>query len=1007
MKYRLGLDLGTNSIGWAMIQLDPEGAPKKILKAGARIFSDGRDPKDKTSLATARRIARSARRRRDRYLKRRARLLKVLIKLGLMPADESRRLTLRTLNPYFLRARAATDAVSPYELGRALFHLNQRRGFHSNRRVLNGDEQKLIGPKIEETRAALGSRTAGQYLWTRLQEGQSTRCRHELDLYFDRAMLKAEFEIIRSRQGATQQLDDDAWNLLQSVIFFQRPLKPIEAAPCSLDPSSGSRAPTALPSFQEFRILHELSNLRLIGPDRRERALTTEEHSRAFAILNRKKELPFEKLRKELALSDDVEFNLESETRTKLKGNATAEFFASKNRLGKSWSQLSLEMQDQLVGWVLMEPRPSLPLDLLSLTPEHRQCIENISDEQLPSGHCRFSMTTLRRLLPLMRNGQRFEKAKLEGGFEEARPQSSSYLEYYGKVLPEAVVPLRQGSRMAGSADEKKHGRIPNPTVHIGLNQLRKIVNRLTEVYGKPEEIHLEIVRDLKMTREQQSLLRRRQAEDKKRNDRYREMLSGMGLPDSYDNRMRLRLWEELSPDVNDRHCPYTGQRISATQLFSPAIHIEHILPFSETLDDGIANKTLSTLQANKEKGNRSPFEAWGHNSTAYMKILERASTLPKNKRWRFDPDAMSKFREGDRWLARQLTDTAYLARVARKFLSSLVTENKVRVLPGRLTALLRHHWGLNSVLSPENVKDRSLDHRHHAVDAIVVALTDASLLNAISKMSSRGTIGRLGNIPTPWPNLREEANRIVQDIITSHRVNHNPQGRLFDETSYGATPLGGHEFREGYNLVARKPLIALTENQVEQVRDERLRTSLQAAVDASKDEDLKGVLANWGLKEGIKTLRVLKKDASAIPVQGKMLIPDHLVCIQIWEMPPAKGENRGVLHKDLVGVQGHEILKMKNAKSGSQAWRPHPAAKLLMKIHKGDTVVFESKKTGRKEIAKVFSLKPSQNLIACRRVNEIKGTPFFLTLGTMKAENLRVVRIDEIGRIQDGGPIL
>lgn len=89
MPYRIGLDLGANSLGWWLYELDAHGRPCKSLGGGVRIFSDGRNPKDKTSLAVARRIARGARRRRDRYLKRRKQLMQALIRHGLMPAEES------------------------------------------------------------------------------------------------------------------------------------------------------------------------------------------------------------------------------------------------------------------------------------------------------------------------------------------------------------------------------------------------------------------------------------------------------------------------------------------------------------------------------------------------------------------------------------------------------------------------------------------------------------------------------------------------------------------------------------------------------------------------------------------------------------------------------------------------------------------------------------------------------------------------------------------------------
>jgi CRISPR-associated endonuclease Csn1 len=137
MKYRLALDLGTTSLGWAMIRLnqDEQPAPIAIIKAGVRIFSDGRNPKDGSSLAVTRREARAMRRRRDRLLKRKSRMMHTLTEHGFFPADPLKRKELETLNPYALRAKGLDSALTPAEFARALFHINQRRGFKSNRKT--------------------------------------------------------------------------------------------------------------------------------------------------------------------------------------------------------------------------------------------------------------------------------------------------------------------------------------------------------------------------------------------------------------------------------------------------------------------------------------------------------------------------------------------------------------------------------------------------------------------------------------------------------------------------------------------------------------------------------------------------------------------------------------------------------------------------------------------------------------------------------------------------------
>ena len=209
MRYRLALDLGSTSLGWAMVRLDAGSAPCAVIKAGVRIFSDGRNPKDGSSLAVTRREARAMRRRRDRLLKRKARMMRLLLKHGFFPADEGQRKALQVLDPFALRAAGLERALTPAEFARALFHINQRRGFKSNRRTDKKDNDSgALKTAIGTLRAAMeaeGARTVGEWLHRRQAGGKTVRARYRqdrvtvdnktridkrYDLYIDRAMIE-------------------------------------------------------------------------------------------------------------------------------------------------------------------------------------------------------------------------------------------------------------------------------------------------------------------------------------------------------------------------------------------------------------------------------------------------------------------------------------------------------------------------------------------------------------------------------------------------------------------------------------------------------------------------------------------------------------------------------------------------------------------------------------------------------------------------------------------------
>ena len=177
-RYRLGLDVGTNSLGWCVLELDNKSNPDRIEATGVRIFSDGRGEESKATLAATRREKRSARRLRDRFKQRQAYLLKELTDAGLFPKDERLRKELEKLNPLELRAKALTERLAPYEVGRALFHLNQRRGFKNNRKDRSKeaeDRQKALTAPSDKIELTYGS--FGSFLWQRQQNGLPVRAR--------------------------------------------------------------------------------------------------------------------------------------------------------------------------------------------------------------------------------------------------------------------------------------------------------------------------------------------------------------------------------------------------------------------------------------------------------------------------------------------------------------------------------------------------------------------------------------------------------------------------------------------------------------------------------------------------------------------------------------------------------------------------------------------------------------------------------------------------------------
>ncbi|MBI0009151.1 type II CRISPR RNA-guided endonuclease Cas9, partial [Bartonella sp. M0193] len=290
---RFSFDIGTNSIGWAVFQLNNKQEAVKILNAGARIFSDGRDPQSGDPLAVRRRTVRSASRMRDRYLRRRKRTLDKLIGYGLLPEDKAARdkILLETndkpsgsrdkkTDPYSLRARALEEKLPLAYVARALFHIGQRRGFKSNRKAdRKSNEKGKIAVGIEELSGLMHqshASTLGAYLAKRRDEGHVVRLRANSEaltdkayaFYPERSMLEDEFRKIWQAQAEyypdvlTKEREEELFH----VMFFQRPLKEQKVGFCTLVEGE-LRLPKSDPLFQQFRLYKEINELAIILPD--------------------------------------------------------------------------------------------------------------------------------------------------------------------------------------------------------------------------------------------------------------------------------------------------------------------------------------------------------------------------------------------------------------------------------------------------------------------------------------------------------------------------------------------------------------------------------------------------------------------------------------------------------------------------------------------------------------------------------------------------------------------
>lgn len=394
----LGLDLGTNSIGWGLLSEINKSIeePKNIIGAGVNNFPEGVTPKDKEPRNIKRRLAKGVRTQTRRRSKRKELLAKVLRDLGWMPQveDKGRLKDWLQLNPYELRKKALDTELGLQELGRVLYHLNQRRGFESNLKANMGNEdakkaEGVVKTDINNLRQNLhtkGFRTLGEYLASidaknknieeykvdeEAKKPEPCEIERIRNRYTSRDMFKEEFDLIWEKQSKKhsqlkwsksnpefeelihQYVREDLQEeysqknlkdfIKNHIIFYQRELKPQTPDNCNFEPKE-IKIPRSAIAFQEIRLWQFLGNIRVSGQGRRNEPLTPDEKRRIFEEANFKKEFSIGDIKKWLNLKG-YSFNYKDQR--KQKGNTTvaklSEVFGQ-----KTWINFSRTEQEAI-----------------------------------------------------------------------------------------------------------------------------------------------------------------------------------------------------------------------------------------------------------------------------------------------------------------------------------------------------------------------------------------------------------------------------------------------------------------------------------------------------------------------------------------------------------------------------------------------------------------------------------------------------------------------------------
>ena len=459
----------------------------------------------------------------------------------------------------------------------------------------------------------------------------------------------------------------------------------------------------------------------------------------------------------------------------------------------------------------------------------HEQA-ERIKELKLPSGWEPYSTEALQKILPLLEKGQRFGDIMNGPTWKPWREETFPHHQEQSTQEGQDRLPSP-----ANKQEQEHVASLRNPTVARIRNELRKVVNNLLDMFGKPDLIRVELARDIGFSKAEREEMQKGMKRQEGRREAACKKLQEKGISEpSRKDIDKWMLWEEC-----DHRCPYTGETINFEKLFvTNQFDVEHIWPRSRSLDDSFRNKTLCRKDANIQKGNKTPFECFGNDEEKWEDIKNRVNVMRARSRGGIgmSPGKVNRFLSEktipDDFKKRQLNDTAYAAKQAVAQLQQLWPDlgpkptDRVQAVSGQITAKLRRLWGLNNILGDTGEKNRA-DHRHHAVDALTVACTHPGMTQKLSRywQDKDNPRAQEPQLPRPWLTVRDDAEKAVDEIIVSHRVRKKVSGRFHKGIIYGDT---GENKTTGQvthrYFVTRKKVEALSKPQLNgQICDNRV----------------------------------------------------------------------------------------------------------------------------------------------------------------------------------------
>ena len=719
-------------------------------------------------------------------------------------------------------------------------------------------------------------------------------------------------------------------------------------------------APKSSPIFQVCKVWESIHNIRLYYPDGTERELVQEEKQKLFDYLQKNDKLSLTVLRKELKIKPKDKLWCDKLLVNGIAGNTTATILRK-----------ALKGYDQYEGLLRfnLTTRDSHEVDVI------RPIIdESYQDEPLYKfWHILYSIEDRAEMRSALIGQLGIKAEDLDGGLMDALYKIDFVKQGYGnksaKFICKLLPHLQEGkmyseaakaagirhsdSMTAQERDERslldeipllQKNALRQPVVEKILNQMINLVNALKREHGEIDEVRVELARELKMSREEREKVLSNNRKRKAKNETIAKRIAAEGITPTKARIQKYSLWEE-----SGGRCIYCGNPVGVVQfLRGEEIEVEHIIPKSILFDDSLSNKTCACRSCNQEKGNRFAMvyiqtKGWEQDYISRIETLFKGKKISYSKRQRL---LMLPENLPEDFIERHLRLTQYISREAQGILRMGI--RLVSASEGGVTAKLRQLWGYDNILrdlnldryrsmgetevvtvehrdgerTDERIKDWSKrkDHRHHAIDALVVACTRQSYIQRLNrvnaeadrqemdafikeqqqehKLSKKEKLSLLEHWLIRQPHFTTgEVTKYVEEILISFRPGKRtvtrgrniykrsgktdvqrgvliPRGALSEGTIYG-TIRHYRKDRSGTELVRsyvkRIPLSKVNRSNVKNIVDSQIRKVVQAALLSLSNQDRvlpTELYIDDTQKRVVKSVRCLVRSNTLIPIR-------------------------------------------------------------------------------------------------------------------------------------------